>query len=504
MPEASLNRSRTSAGTTSVLVVIFAVLYLVSIFAPIQRRLWFDELYTYYIAHAPTVAALIQQTQKLDLAPPLMHLAVRFSEQWFGPGIFAIRLPSVLAYFAGSLLLHVSLAKRIGKVWAAVAVLAFWSGEFFLYATEIRPYGLLLFFFALGVWSLDGLRSGKHRIPFALGLALSIAGMLLSHMFGIFSIGPICASELVRSVRRRKVDLLVWAALLLPFCVSAVYIPILQRFSAPETFPSSAGYFRKVAVFFGKSAIALAIPMALSLGVIFWFRRSQMPMLPEEDARGRFVPEDLALMGTLLLPPVLINLVFLKTHSAFFDRYCITSGFALCVLCTLVLWWLGRSARAAWACVVIFAGALLYANVAAPAIQRMNARVYPKTVEEVMPELPVVVVSGITFLEADRDADEAFVKRLFYVTDAEGYAKYAHASSFESMGDLRKTFPIRANIEKFSEFRKTHRKFLLLATPQHPEAWFLHKMMAEENVRKLGDFGSIYRDNTLFEVIMRD
>jgi len=505
MLEASTTPIRSFSKSAGFFLLLFVALFAASNFLPIQRHLWYDELYTYYLAHSPSLSQVVQRTVAMDLAPPLMHLATRFSDELFGPGIVAFRLPAVLGFFFGSLLLHVSLAKRIGKIWAAVAILAFWSGEFFLYSTEARPYGLLIFFFALGVYSLDHARSGNFRGLGAAGLVVAVAGMLLSHMFGLFSVAPLFASELMRTYKRRQVDWLIWVALVVPLCAGAIYIPILRRFGAAETSPSVTAFSRKLVVFFGKSALALGIPVGLSLLGIWQLRRSQGLGLPQGNIAPASAWEDIALLATLALPPFAINLLFLRTHSAFFDRYCITSGFAICVCCALVLRWAARLTRGAdWMCLWIFAGAVIYANVLGPAIQRSLGPVYPKSVEEVMPDLPVVVVSGISFLEVDHYAQGDFLKRVYYVTDADGFAKYAHASSFEGMADLKKIFPIRANVEKFSEFRKAHPHFLILGTPQHSEAWFLKKMMAEETVRKLGDFGSIYRDNSLFEVIVKD
>src|SRR5450755_3005151 len=57
-----------------------------------------DELYTFYIAQAPTLRQLLDLTRTIDLHPPLSYLLTRVCFSLFGISAWSCRLPSVLAF----------------------------------------------------------------------------------------------------------------------------------------------------------------------------------------------------------------------------------------------------------------------------------------------------------------------------------------------------------------------------------------------------------------------
>ena len=480
-----------------------SLIFLLLIILPIQKRLWYDELYTYYIAHAPSLSILIDQTRSVDLNPPLVYLLARWSEQLLGDNLFATRLPSVLGFLGGSYFLFRFLGRKIPLVWAGAAVLSFWSTQYFMYATEVRPYGELFFFCALALDSFDKARADSRR-GFALaGIVIGMCGMLLSHVFAIFSILPLLASEGVRTLRRRKVDWLLWVVLLAPLALIVTYIPMFRRFDAtlfPLTFQ---GGFRKMAVFFAKIAISLYRPFLFSAAVIAFLRwRSGERSFPRTPRLNSLVPEDLMLLSAFVFPPIAINLMLLRSHGSFFDRYCITSAATVCILTIVLLGHAGRFKILPGLCTsAIFAAFAIYGNFLQPVIANLSPRPARIQASAVRPELPFVIASGLTFLEVDHYEDPAFLRRVFYLTDRAGVIEYAHATFFDDFGKLKLVFPIRANVETFQKFSETHDHFLLLATIQHPEAWLLRKLTAEKgNVVKLGDFDFPYRDSTIYEI----
>src|ERR1700682_1700636 len=77
-----------------------------------SRHLDHDELYTFYIAQAPTLRQLLALTRTIDLHPPLSYILIRASFAIFGVNSWSCRLPSVLAFFF-TVALVFWLAKRI-------------------------------------------------------------------------------------------------------------------------------------------------------------------------------------------------------------------------------------------------------------------------------------------------------------------------------------------------------------------------------------------------------
>src|ERR1051325_1232310 len=77
-------------------VGILACVYASLVFTPIGRRMWFDELFTYYIAQAPSISQLLDGIAHVDLNPPLSYILVRFCHKLFGASEVATRLPSTV------------------------------------------------------------------------------------------------------------------------------------------------------------------------------------------------------------------------------------------------------------------------------------------------------------------------------------------------------------------------------------------------------------------------
>jgi 4-amino-4-deoxy-L-arabinose transferase-like glycosyltransferase len=115
-----------------------------------MRQLWHDELFTYYIAQAPSLSRLWEELH-LDLNPPLLYLATRASLAVLGDHPYAVRFPSILAFLAGSLCLYVWVARRLRPSYGLLAMLALWSTPFFYYSSEARPYGLVIGFFGMAL-----------------------------------------------------------------------------------------------------------------------------------------------------------------------------------------------------------------------------------------------------------------------------------------------------------------------------------------------------------------
>src|SRR5258708_5234426 len=76
-----------------------------------SRHLDHDELFTFYIAQAPTLRQLFKLTHTIDLHPPLSYLLVRTSFAIFGVSSWSCRLPFVLAYFCAAALLFLLLSR---------------------------------------------------------------------------------------------------------------------------------------------------------------------------------------------------------------------------------------------------------------------------------------------------------------------------------------------------------------------------------------------------------
>ncbi len=215
-----------------VIVAALVALFLLRLPAQLHFILWYDELHTFYIAQAPTISRFIELLTHTDLNPPLIYALAHLSFKLFGVTSFAVRLPSILAFFLGSMAFLAFLSRRVGWLWAAAIVTLFWYSPYFYFATEARPYGLLLGFFCLTLLSWDSASSGRRRGWGLAGIAIGNSGMMLSHVLAPLSIMPFCVAELSRSLKERKIDPAVWAALLLPLAWGLLSFSSVSRVGA--------------------------------------------------------------------------------------------------------------------------------------------------------------------------------------------------------------------------------------------------------------------------------
>ena len=194
-----------------------------------RKLLWFDELLSYYTERAPTTAAVlkIQATTPVSLDPPLYHL---LGHWMLGLGFneaFSIRFPSLI----GSLMMVVGIyiyTRRIAGFYAAAISIAGLILTYDFYLVEARPYGILLGATGLSFlfWQncIRNIRRPLSLIALFLVLALAVS----CHYFGILIPAPLLLAELFRTIRRRKLDIPVVAALLLGYVSAIFWLPFLK------------------------------------------------------------------------------------------------------------------------------------------------------------------------------------------------------------------------------------------------------------------------------------
>ena len=180
----------------------------------------------------------------------------------------------MLGFFAGSAGLFWFLSRRAGVFWAAAGVGLFWYSPFFMYATEARPYGLLLGFLGLTLVSWDAAVKGSRRGWALAGVAVGATAMMLTHVYAILWILPFCAAELVRLARTRRADWSLWAAQVLPMTAVLTYIPLIRN-AAGGVFPTDyQGSAEKAYLFYLSIFVSVYLPLiiagALAFGVVVW------------------------------------------------------------------------------------------------------------------------------------------------------------------------------------------------------------------------------------------
>jgi len=484
------------------LIIAFG-LYILIVFALSFRPLWHDELYTYYIAKSPTIPRFITEVTRLDLQPPLQYVLSRMSLKLFGDSDLATRLPNLVVFTVGSICFYLFVRRRLGRFYALTAMLVFWLTPFLQYATEARPYALVLGFLSVAMLGWQAATEGQGRRLGLFGLAFGVWGMLVSQAFSPLLVAILGVAELVRSVDRRKIDWPIWIALVASSPFVIVYIPIFRRFEGWTALPPEfqASIF-KIITFYEDllSAVSIVLLIALIAALIV-YRSSGV-----SSRATVFVvhKHEVALALGLLSLPILINLALMRTGGAFWPRYCIPAGIGFSLLLIYILAKLTNASRAAAA---VAAACVFLGMITGIALQIAHPRERPMvrelSLKQLDSRLPLVASSGLTFLEMNKREGAELLSHVFYLTDRDAAIRYAHATIFEGTGNLRAYWPIFGTVTPYRDFIRQTPDFYVLGTPDYPEDWLIPKLLDDgAELQFKGELSSGYKDHMIFEVTL--
>ena len=521
---------------TWLLLAALTAWYIALIWSAAQRPLWFDELYTFYIAQQPTVSRMLEATHTVDLNPPLNYFLTRWSIDLFGATPWATRLPAMFAFWLASVAIFSTLRSRASSLTGILGVLLFWSSAYFSYATEARPYGLLLGFTMLLLTGWDW-SVGRRRRLGLITVFFSGVLLLLSHVFGALSLGAIWIAEAARSLKRRKIDWPLVIALIAPLIAMATY-PSLFHTAQKTVFPPEAQVSanKLYYLYFGQIRwIFRPLLTVISIGVL-WYSRHR------KSAAG-VNPAFATAMAMLFLIPVALTLLFLRSHGAFYDRYGMAAALPIVLLPPLLLWkWTdGNESAGVVACVCVGC-LLLFSTTLREPLDRATASLLPQraatrvshilttsihgpfrpwwrpldvpadlleqraqapwvaTLNGFHPELTVVAASELTFLEMDHNESPRMVGRLFYLYDRQAELKIAQRTIANGLLRAKQYFPLRAKIVPYTEFIRDHRSFLVAGVYEHPGDWLLRKLLEDGAQVRIIARDTAYGDNDIYLV----
>jgi hypothetical protein len=496
--------ARTAGLSTPLILVVLSGLYAAVISVSAGRHLWLDELLTYHLAKLPTISEMFRAALRFDLNPPLFHLLARAGLRLAGGHPTGVRIPSEIEFYFAGVLLFFYTQRKMGVLWAALPVLLLWYGPMSQYATEGRPYAALCFWFAALLLLWDTAVHRTKRTGILVAMAACSLGMLASHVFGTLTLFAFFCAEAARFRERRRADWALWAALFAPLVFTAVYLPLFASYNRFPDFPTEfQASPRKLGSFYWHNFTGVVMCLAVMAAAIWIVRRRHKSALVEHTRETLRTPE-LVLFLVQAVLPVLLTLIFMLQHGAFWGRYCITSIVALYLLAGYALARLAQgdsnAARAAfWAgSLVVLAHGFVW-----PLWQQKTSPPPDSAavLERVKPDLPLAAASGLTFIEMSQYESPRLLDRLYYLQDQAAAIRLAHASMFNDLANLQLVFHLPGHVVPYADFVAEHRHFLVLATPGYPEDWLLRKLQEDHaEVRRLGRYRIPYKDTQLFEV----
>ena len=427
----------------AVLVAFFALSCLRALYKP----LWFDEIISILIAKQPDASDMWAIAKSgADGQPPLYDYLIRWCVLLLHNDALGLRLPSIIGFFVFCWSLFEIVSRRISRWYGLIALLFPVLGGTWYYATEGRPYGLLLGFSGLAALSWQSVALQRHRVWALIALSASLAAAISIHFFAPVLLCSLGLAELARSYWRRQFDWPVWIALSAPVLVLIPYLSVIRSSSANSGehdvwFARAAWYWSALSTL--QTLLDPALLGLVAAACIFLvFRIFTKPQFLESDSAGtpaKFYASPFLLDGALalsftVLPLFGIALSRYVTH-LFFTRYVISGMlgltllfvFGFCVSCE------GRRlpAMALTGALLIMLGYRARFEVSEALSQRANPP--SRTIESRIPppartdHLPIAIADEFHLFDFRYYASPEFMKRIFYLS-SEKAAKNIWAS----------------------------------------------------------------------------
>jgi len=456
------------------LFVTLAIFALLTAHHACTTPLWFDEFFTFFISRLPSLPQMLRVIPA-DGQPPLQYLLTRLSLLLFGQSEFAIRLPEILAYIAAGLLTY-RIVRRHGSSVQALFATVTLLGSYvdFEHAFMARPYSLLLAFTALAFlcWQHAAV-TGRRLIPALCGLALGIAGAVLSHHFGVLCAGIfLLPGEAARLCQRRRLDLWMAATILAGLSPLAFTLPLAHQSSRDlgQAILHSSTFWAKPSPLHLLGYVGMIAWPPICLFALFAFLPWPQRKTPISSSSTVPVPayEWAAAVGLSLLLPVLLVISSFET-GYFISRYAISSSLGLALLSG---WALPRlpglravaqpllalSTLASLLFVGIF---LLWAQFADPAQRGLkDANAVSPLLLNAPEGLPIVIASAFDYVPDWWYAPPSLRERLVYLADPPYAARQADFLPEFTLILDRQAIPMP--VSNYADYTAAHPRFLLL------------------------------------------
>jgi hypothetical protein len=470
------------------------------------KLLWYDELATYYPAKLPSSSAVIDYFQRgNDVHTPMASLAARVAMRLFGDGPVVDRLPFTLGYLIFCICIFVFIARRCPAVYAAAGMIFPALTLMFYYATELRPYGLVLGFAGLALVCWQAASDNILRPLSVAGLWLSLLSAMSCHYYAVFLLIPFTFAELTRTWIRKRIDWAVWSVLISSPAVLLIFLPAMH--SALSIYPKEMQppHLGQILTTY---LILLSISNAPILGaIIVCILLAPSLSCPQSGGFDRIPLPDWVLAGTLALLPVFTVPAALKL-GAFNERYILpmVAGVAI-----VLMFGLARSLKGD-----PFVGAVLtlfflfwFAGKTLPEVRKqmhengglntpLGQRLRDNWNRELeQSDLPVAVSPAPLFMQIQHYVSDASRARIYYVTD-EQKARLYNDSPTNEINMIRFSRAVTLQVVGFQEFVNNHPHFLVYAESSRLH-WLIPTLLerrAQVRLRKPSD------SYPLFEVTM--
>ena len=487
--ESRSNERSNERVASAVAVTLTALLFALACLRALYKPLWFDEIISILIAKQPHSADMWAVAKSgADGQPPMYDYVIRWSVQLLHNDALGLRFPSILGFFVFCWSLFEIVSRRASRWYGSVALLFPVLGGTWYYATEGRPYGLLLGFSGLAALAWQSIALQRHRRWAIAGLGASLAAAIAMHFFAPVLLCVLGLAELARSYLRRKFDRPVWIALIAPLLVLIPYLSVIResRINSGEHdiwFARTAWYGSILSTL--QSLLDPALFGLVTAACIFLFYRSSLKPDGIErpaaiDHSARLLDCTLALSFTALM---LFGIALSKyvTH-LFFTRYVISAmlGLTLLFVFGLCLAFNGRR----WPAMAIAGTFLLMIGHRSryEIHEALDWRANPpsRTIESRIPpparndRLPIVIADEFHLFAFRYYASPEFMKRIFYLSSEKAAKKYIGFTIGERIAIGSAPY-FNTHVIGYEKFILDHKQFDVFDGPE----WLLAQLLSD-------------------------
>jgi Dolichyl-phosphate-mannose-protein mannosyltransferase len=498
-------------GRLIIILLCFLLLYVAlrGLAGAATNGFWFDEMITSSVASQPSMKAVwAALATGVDGQPPGFYVVERAASASVAKKEIALRLPSIVAFLFTLVCIFVYVRRRNGEVVAFLCACLLLSTVLFQrYATEARPYALVVACFAFALVCYQRLPSVFWTVLFGVSLVLAQS----FHHYSLFAMVPFGLAEAVVLWREHKFRWGVWLALILGPVPLLFFWPLLAQVKtlvgghfqvkySLTSIPSTYGEFFLVDSGYGAALAAICI--AGVVRAYFWPRQKSEGL---GDSRAADLTEGTLLVSLVGLPLIALSVVKVM-HGAMRSSYVIVLILGVCLAIACMLTRARPWAVALLAVFLLFdvglreykfwrsADSFRFVEPTVGLAEFLQGAGYGDS------DMPVVVASGMVYTPLAYYSAEPLKDRLFYLTDEKKELELQGSDSFDkNVKLLQKYTPLQ--IRDCSDFTSANPVFLLYGEdPGYGDSW-----LAQYLVRQGYSVQAIATDATrrLFLVNMR-
>lgn len=497
----------------AILLLVLSAVGLCSALDAFVKPLCYDEICTVIMCRLPNASQIWNALDNAaDTNPPAFYLTTRFARQLIWDDHLGYRLPSILGLLGTVCCVYAILSRRLNHLSALVGATFVLCTPLAAYASEARPYSLMLFCVSGAIFAWQRIFDSKLYSFF---LAITLAAAVSLHYYAILVWPAFILAEISVWLFNRRFRVVVWTALFvgaIPVLVFAKLLFKLRQYYGRNFWaqPSIRELLSAYDWLFNLGGLWSWVLTAGVTGTVAYWILTKGALGSSSRRTGKnsaLTIEEGVLILMLLWLPVVGVAAAKMSHGGMSSRYMMPTilGGALAVGCLtntipgalkallLILMLMNYGLSSVSNIKKFFGGSLLQTRVAA------GLEVKALFTQHHDPNLPIVISSGLRYLPMAYYTAADSNRRLYAVTDPRAAVRFAGTDSVDlALLVLRRYFPL--NVEDYVGFASKHREFFLVSETGGGFDWWPERLSHDGHVLTLL---SVVGHTQVFKVTLR-